>query len=91
MQGYSKAIDIWSVGCIAGTLLVGEPMPFDETADDSQAWDLDFVNSRVWQAVSRKARSFTQGCLVVDEARRFTSKQALSHDWFTDRHYAQEM
>ncbi|KAK3673611.1 hypothetical protein LTR78_006516 [Recurvomyces mirabilis] len=87
-DGYSKAIDIWSVGCIAGTLLTGEPMPFEEKGHD---WSLEFMDSekqRQWRKVGHKAKSFIRACLTFDESIRPSAKEALMHDWFTNKHYA---
>ncbi|KAK4569778.1 hypothetical protein LTR86_002747 [Recurvomyces mirabilis] len=90
-DGYSKAIDIWSVGCIAGTLLTGEPMPFKEQGHD---WSLEFMDSekqRQWRKVGRKAKSFIRACLTFDESLRPSAKEALMHDWFTNKHYAADL
>ncbi|KAK5166176.1 uncharacterized protein LTR77_008437 [Saxophila tyrrhenica] len=100
-KGYSKAIDIWSVGCIAAVLLTGEmlcldqPNAMDEDLDYSQlsqAIDLDVLDTATWwQSVGRKPKSFVRGCAAVDETQRLTAKQALLHEWFTNRHYADEL
>ncbi|KAK3074425.1 hypothetical protein LTR53_003156 [Teratosphaeriaceae sp. CCFEE 6253] len=99
VQGYSKAIDVWSVGCVAGILLTAQPMPFETpTAANAQArgsarpWDLTFMDtSEFWRAVEATAKSFIRGCLDVDEDARLTADQALNHEWFTNKHYATDL
>jgi serine/threonine protein kinase len=44
-----------------------------------------------WQHVGRKAKSFIRGCCVPNESQRLTAKQALLHEWFTNKYYAQEL
>ncbi|KAK4894970.1 Cell division control protein 2 [Elasticomyces elasticus] len=105
-EGYSKAIDIWSVGCVSALLLSGEPVPFDSDSNQrrhdqhkySQAqastklWDLGFIDmSAKWGGVGRKAKDFVRACLNVNEDQRLTAEQALQHPWFTHKHYAAEL
>ena len=97
-QGYSKAVDIWSIGCIAGLLLTSELLfpdaPDEIDADESvpDLWDVSAIdNSNMWRTVGRKAKSFVKGCLELDEVKRLTAKQALIHPWFTNKHYAMEI
>jgi len=55
-------------------------------------WDLSILDHGVtWQGIGRHAKSFVRGCLKVDEAARLTAKQALLHEWFTNKHYAAEL
>ncbi|KAK4540947.1 hypothetical protein LTR36_008455 [Oleoguttula mirabilis] len=102
-NGYSKAIDIWSIGCITATLLTND-LIFPDDGQDSSDADLDHVQSLRerfdltildtgigWRSISRKAKSFVRQCLHVDENVRLTAKQALLHEWFTNRHYAAEI
>ncbi|KAK5119949.1 hypothetical protein LTR85_007025 [Meristemomyces frigidus] len=102
-KGYSKAIDIWSIGCITTTLMTSDLIFSEddhESADadehDAQSpqkrWDLSVLDTgTAWQGISRKAKSFVRGCLHVDETARLTAKQALLHEWFTNKHYAAEI
>ncbi|KAK5135963.1 hypothetical protein LTR08_004421 [Meristemomyces frigidus] len=102
-EGYSKAVDIWSVGCITATLLTGDMMFSDEhneiaaegqtnTESLRKRWDLSVLDTgTLWRSVGRKAKSFVRGCLDVDEAQRLTAKQALTHEWFANKHYAAEL
>ncbi|KAK5111201.1 hypothetical protein LTR62_005229 [Meristemomyces frigidus] len=96
-RGYSKAIDIWSVGCLAGILLTGEAMPFLEDSQESTAWSLNFMHDdmhpkySLWCKASRAAKSFIEACLNIDEAQRPTAPEALQHDWFTNKYYGIEL
>ncbi|EMC97156.1 hypothetical protein BAUCODRAFT_67753, partial [Baudoinia panamericana UAMH 10762] len=94
-KGYSKAIDIWSTGCVAATLLSGCPVFSDDRGDpleDSQYWNTGFMDTLPqWRNVGRKAKSFIRGCLTTDETLRPTAKQASLHEWFSNRHYAAEL
>ncbi|KAK0936146.1 hypothetical protein LTR29_012244 [Friedmanniomyces endolithicus] len=100
-EGYGKAIDLWSVGCVAGLVLTGELLPLHDdgrSTAPSQAqastarWDLSFIDTAAaWQDVSRKAKAFVRGCLNIDEDERLNAEQALQHRWFTHKHYAAEL
>ncbi|KAI6857889.1 hypothetical protein KC338_g7947 [Hortaea werneckii] len=95
-RGYSKPVDIWSVGCITATLLTDEvlfPQEIsDEALEDISSWDLTVLDTRFsWRDVSVNAKAFIRCCLTVDETARITAKQALVHGWFTNIHYAAEL
>ena len=103
-QGYSKAIDIWSIGCISATLLTNDmifPAETDEYAanpatpsaqESSQRWNLSIMDTgHAWRSIGRKAKSFVRGCLVLEEDQRLTAKEALDHAWFTNRYYAADI
>ncbi|KAI7131914.1 hypothetical protein KC324_g16934, partial [Hortaea werneckii] len=95
-RGYSKAIDLWSVGCIAATLLTDEVLFPQEISDeglgDISSWDLSVLDTRLsWRDVSRNAKEFIRSCLTMDESARITANQALLHSWFTNSHYAAEL
>ena len=103
-KGYSKAIDIWSIGCVTATLLTSDLIfddqgeenaathPDDGAQGDPDRWNLSIMDAGgPWNSVGRKAKSFIRGCLVVDGGERLTAKQALLHPWFTNKHYAAEI
>ncbi|KAK5699321.1 hypothetical protein LTR17_023343 [Elasticomyces elasticus] len=106
VEGYSKAIDIWSVGCVTALLLSGEAVPFDsdsiqrekdqyehsQAQASTQLWDPGFIEkSTKWGEVGRKAKDFVRACLNVNETQRLSAEQALQHSWFTHKHYAAEL
>lgn len=98
-QGYSKAVDIWAVGCITAVLLTAELLfPEQGQQEDHEhvepllSYDLGKIEREPWwQSIGRKAKSFVRGCCVAGEIQRLTAKQALLHEWFTNKHYAQEL
>lgn len=103
-EGYSKAIDIWSIGCITATLLTNDLIfPYYDdmhgrantalsTSQAENSWDINIVDhGERWSTIGRKAKAFVRGCLVLDESQRLTAKQALLDRWFTNKHYSAEM
>lgn len=104
--GYSKAVDVWSVGCLAGTLFTnsflfskdeveGEDghVPSALNSQECKAkYDLGFLDTRPeWNHVSRKAKDFIRNCVMLDESKRLTAKQALLHRWLTHHQYAADL
>lgn len=103
-SGYDKSIDVWSVGCLAGTLVtnqllfdgersrhIQEPPGGDEVSEPS-AFDLTFLDtSSEWQAASRQCKSFIRGCVALDASQRMTVGQALQHSWIAHPSFAQAM
>lgn len=100
-QGYSEVIDIWSVGCITATLLTNDLIfPGDESQYDDirngrtvdeleKLWNTSIMDhGQNWIGVRSRPKAFIRDCLVVDENKRMTAKQALHHPWLTDRSYA---
>ena len=45
------------------------------------AADYHFAPEEYWRGVSDTARDFIRRCLTIDQARRMTAHQALSHPW----------
>jgi serine/threonine protein kinase len=103
-KGYSKAIDIWSIGCLTAKVLTNNLIFADEATESlgeladpdaegsSQRWNLNIMDrGAAWTSVGRKAKSFIRGCLVLNESERLTAKQAPLHPWFTNRHYAEDL
>ncbi|OOQ87102.1 serine/threonine protein kinase [Penicillium brasilianum] len=82
-KGYTKAVDMWSLGCVTAVLLMGDT-PFENelrsTASDLVNLDLDM---RALDITSRP-RNFVRRLLVQDEGQRMNVKGALRHDWFTN-------
>jgi serine/threonine protein kinase len=97
-------VDVWSVGCLAGTLLTNaflfprdrsghsHSSAPDDTADLKVAFNLKFLDtSEDWQGASRKCKSFIRGCAMVNDSQRLTVAQALQHPWVAHPSYAAEM
>ncbi|KAL9090172.1 MAG: hypothetical protein Q9165_005452 [Trypethelium subeluteriae] len=96
--GYSKAVDMWSIGSIAAVLLTGDVM-FTNRADPEYSknpakvilalaaeCDLDQMNKDpAWEVVGHRAKDFIRKLLVLDENERLTATKALQHRWFSNR------
>lgn len=81
-QKYTKAVDMWSVGCVTYILLCGY-MPFDETYGKSSKYVTDFPDKE-WGAISKIAREFISALINADPKARMTSTQALAHPWLSE-------
>lgn len=88
--------DVWSVGVMTFVMLSGE-FPFIKTnADLKDAEKMDrlkkaqFEFGITWngRGITKNAREFVKGCLQVDPAKRWTSKQALE---FLQKSWAPEV
>lgn len=102
--GYSKAVDMWSIGCITATLLTGD-LVFSEQHSETGAeqgqpdiqnsqtrWDIGVLDTgEAWCDVGRKAKAFVKALLAFDDRNRLTAKEALAHDWLSNRHYAEAL
>jgi len=84
LQGYGKAVDLWSIGVIIYILLCGFPPFYAES--DSDMFELikeaeyDFP-SPYWDKISDSAKDLVRGLLEKNPDRRLTSEQALEHSW----------
>ncbi|KAE8349828.1 kinase-like domain-containing protein [Aspergillus coremiiformis] len=88
-QGYTKAIDLWSLGCVTAVLLTGDiPCRNSLTADPTgvaRKRDLEKLEADMeWNKTGQRARDFVHKLLVFDEAKRMDVNQALNHSWFTN-------
>jgi len=84
LQGYSKEVDLWSVGVIVYILLCGFPPFYSES--DAEMFELikeanyDFP-SPYWDKISESAKDLVRGLLCKDPDERLTCEQALRHPW----------
>ena len=95
--GYTKAVDMWSIGCVTTALLAGKSY-FVNTQDSgyernpsaaiiqaAAECDLDRLDySSAWLGIDLKAKCFVKRLLVLDEKARMTAELALRHLWFTE-------
>ncbi|QGA16780.1 hypothetical protein EYB26_004450 [Talaromyces marneffei] len=93
--GYTKSVDLWSVGCVTVVLLIGTPpFPFSVSGDVGyiEPGDLNemFMSTKSTEA-STMARNFVLSLLVLDERKRLNSKQALQHSWFSNEQYQSKL
>ncbi|KAL2010194.1 hypothetical protein VTN00DRAFT_6001 [Thermoascus crustaceus] len=89
-EGYTKAVDLWSLGCITVVLLTGGP-PFNDpktskySEKHARECDLEQLEAdEYWISAGERPKDFVYRLLVLDEAKRMDVKQALQHDWFTN-------
>ncbi len=95
--GYTNAVDMWSIGCVTASMLIGRPAFALSQASagrqDSAALviaaaaecDLRVLDRPdVWGGdIDVQAKEFIRSLLVLDERARLSARQALKHDWFT--------
>lgn len=95
--GYTKSVDMWSLGCLTSALLNNGDSVFVNTQDsnfrhDSAAaitraaakCDLSLLDhSPAWKDVQAQAKEFVKGLLQLNENARMSAEQALKHAWFT--------
>lgn len=91
--GYTKAVDLWSLGCVASVLLTGasafaDPLTQQYSAILAEQGDLRSLRqSREWQAVRQRPKDFVERLLVLVEDQRMTAPEALKHGWFSNDHH----
>jgi len=79
---YSEKVDVWSMGSIVYTLLVGEPLfkgTDREVLRKTAAGKPDF--SRRLHLLSRGARNFIVSLLALNPTKRLSASEALTHAW----------
>ncbi|CAK9435568.1 uncharacterized protein LODBEIA_P02950 [Lodderomyces beijingensis] len=84
---YSKAVDIWSLGCFLYTIMCGFP-PFyeDETNDVTmKIINGDFVFLQPWwDEISNEAKDLITKMLNVNPEERITIEEIWRHPWVTE-------
>ena len=81
--GHSYEVDIWSLGVIIYTLIIGKP-PF-ETRDVKTTYKRIKMNAYTFPEnaiISEAAKNLISQILVLDPAKRPTLDQILTHDFF---------
>ena len=85
-KGYTKAVDMWSIGVIMYILLCGFPPFYEENTaqlfEQIMAGRYDFPDP-YWTNISPSAKELIQKLLVVDAEGRYTADQVLAHPWIT--------
>jgi Serine/threonine protein kinase len=82
--GYGKPIDLYSLGCVTVTLLMGflpareSHKRIDRSGDDLKGMTMELIQ----HGVTGYPQNFIKRLLVLDEKARLNVKQALLHQWF---------
>jgi len=83
-DGYDKEVDLWSIGVITYILLCGFPPFYNEHLpilfESIMKAEYEYPED-YWDEISDTAKNFIDRLLVVDPAKRMTTKQALEHPW----------
>jgi serine/threonine protein kinase len=88
--GYTKAVDMWSLGCVTVVLLTGGS-PFvdpktnqysQKLAQECNLQQLEKVPE--WKLVGKRPKDFVERLLVLDEEHRMTARDAQGHLWFSN-------
>lgn len=96
-KGYTKAVDMWSLGCVTAALHTGaSPFSTTRTTNDRRSTREIIIQAAAacnlgridggpeWHHVGHRAKSFVKELLVLDENVRMTAEKALNHPWFTN-------
>ncbi|KAF1971893.1 Pkinase-domain-containing protein [Bimuria novae-zelandiae CBS 107.79] len=101
-SGYTKAVDMWSIGVVTANLLTGEAMfgAFRYDPDPAKAilarsaeCDISVIDDPTyyaWSKVRDKPKDFVKNLLVLRIDDRMSVKEALNHPWFTNKYLAAE-
>ncbi|KAL8638410.1 MAG: hypothetical protein Q9228_004432 [Teloschistes exilis] len=102
--GYTKAVDMWSIGCVTAAMLIGRSafvmsqastgrQPSAATVINAAAkCDLGVLDDvDVWGEIDSAAKDFIKRLLVLDERSRLTADEAISHTWFTQERHGHRM
>ena len=96
-QGYTKAVDLWSLGCVTVFLLTGctpfsknfadRRATFEAISDAAAKCDLSPIKAMPeWRVASESLQDFVEKLLVLRETARITAEEALLHLWFNDEY-----
>ncbi|EFE36445.1 serine/threonine protein kinase, putative [Trichophyton benhamiae CBS 112371] len=94
-KGYTKSVDLWSLGCLTVVLLTGgspfsDPVTGKYCGKLAKQCNLDVLEQdEDWKCIGDRAKQFVRGLLVLDDKQRMTAEQALDHDWFTNSAHSQ--
>mmetsp|Transcript_24528 Transcript_24528/g.61514 ORF Transcript_24528/g.61514 Transcript_24528/m.61514 type:complete len:210 (-) Transcript_24528:65-694(-) len=86
-QNYTKSVDMWSVGVILYTMLVGFPPWHSEDLDELESL---IVNKEVefpspwWDQISSQAQQLIASCLLKDASKRCSADEFLAHPWMLE-------
>lgn len=84
---YSKAVDIWSLGCFLYTILCGFPPFYDDNHDilTQKIITANYVFLEPWwDEVSADAKDLISNMLVINPEKRITIEEIYQHPWMAD-------
>ncbi|CEG64134.1 Putative Serine/threonine-protein kinase [Rhizopus microsporus] len=85
-QKYSKAVDMWAIGCVLYTILCGFPPFYDESiralTHKVAKGEYTFL-SPWWDPISPAAKDLISNLLCVDPEKRYTINDFFKHPWVT--------
>lgn len=84
-KGYSKPVDIWSLGVVLYTILSGVSPFHAETANDfvseARPGFKPYFYPKYWSQVSDEAKTLVTSMLEYDPEKRVTIEEVCSHPW----------
>ncbi|ORX92427.1 Pkinase-domain-containing protein [Basidiobolus meristosporus CBS 931.73] len=83
-EGYSKAVDMWALGCVLYTMLCGFPPFYDDdikVLTEKVARGYYSFLSPWWDDISDSAKDLVSHLLDINPERRYTINQLLAHPW----------
>lgn len=87
-QKYSKAVDMWALGCVLYTMLCGFPPFYDESikalTEKVARGQYSFL-SPWWDPISDGAKDLITHLLCVNPDERYTVDEFLKHPWITQQ------
>lgn len=94
---YTKAVDVWALGCLIFVVLFGR-FPFFDDEDARTGANIPNIRDKIRRGdfsfpretddggqVSAEARDIISKCLTVDARRRLTIDQVLQHPWLATK------
>lgn len=85
-----KAADVWCLGIILYTILVGH-YPFNDIDQSSLFQKIKRCQFRFPDALSPKAKCLIHNILRPDPMERLTAKEILDHPWFSSNNWTGNM